>query len=552
MGLAETSRLFQHALADHQSGRLAEARRGYLQILRVQPDHPDALHFLGLLAHQLGDSIEATRLMSRSIERNPSAAHYLANFGEVLRGRGQLVEAERCLRKSIELNPRSVHGHNNLGNVLRDSGEVRQAIECFRNALECDPACAVAHSNVLLCMHYLPQCPRAVIFEEHLRWAHLHGNTRWPPPSDSPTSPANHKIRIGYVSPDFRLHPVAFFIEPILIEHDAETVEVFCYSDALCPDQVTARLQSLAAHWRHTAWLSDPQLAHAIVRDQIDVLVDLAGHTAGNRMRLFATRLAPVQVTYLGYQDTTGLQSIDYRLVDALTEPGGSEPLFCTEKLVRLPNTFACYLPWSGCPDVSPPPSRRIGHITFASVAALAKISDDCLSLWGRVLEATPGSWLHVMGLPSAEPQFHRRFEARLERAGIPLNRIFLSSRRNFADYMAAHAQVDIILDAFPFTGHTTSCHALWMGVPVVTMVGDNFASRMGYSLMSNLELGNFVATTQDEFVSIATALASDAAQLSTLRESLRRRMRASPVLDAKRFTRSLEAMILEWRLGRS
>jgi len=539
-------------LADHQSGRLAEARRDYLQILRVQPDHSDALHFLGLIAHQLGDPAEATRLMRRSIELNPAAEHYLTNFGEVLRARRQLVEAERCLRNSIQLNPRSVHGYNNLGNVLRDLGDVRQAIECFNNALECDPACAVAHSNILLCMHYLPEYPRSVIFEQHLRWARMHGNTPLPPPPDRPISRSNRRIRIGYVSPDFRLHPVSFFIEPILAEHDAETFEVFCYSDVLCPDQVTARLQSLAAHWRHTPWLSDQQLAHAIGRDQIDVLVDLAGHTAGNRMRLFATRLAPIQVTYLGYQDTTGLQSIDYRLVDALTEPADRDPTLFTEKLIRLPNTFSCYLPWSGCPDVAPPPSRQNGHITFASVAALAKISDPCLLLWRRILEATPGSWLHMMGLPSAEPLFHRQIEARLERAGIPLSRISLGARQSFADYMAAHAQVDIILDAFPFTGHTTSCHALWMGVPVVTMVGDSFASRMGYSLMSNLELGNLVAATQDEFVRIATALASDAGQLSTLRRGLRARMRASPVVDAKRFTRSLEATILQWRLGQS
>jgi predicted O-linked N-acetylglucosamine transferase (SPINDLY family) len=363
------------------------------------------------------------------------------------------------------------------------------------------------------------------------------------------------RLRIGYVSPDFRRHSVSYFIEPILEAHDRSQFEVFCYADELHSDEVTRRLRGLADHWRNIASLDDEQLAQRVREDGIDILIDLAGHTEHNRLLAFARRPAPVQMTYLGYPNTTAMPAIQYRITDAVCDPQGSAKRWHVEELLRVPGCFLCYRMPADMPEVHPLPAGESGPITFGSFNNFLKVSDSALIFWERMMKEVAGSRLMLKFRSLSDRGTRERVLARLERHGIAPERVeLLGYEMDFWQHLELYRRMDIALDPFPYNGTTTTCEALAMGVPVVCLAGEVHAARVGASLMHAVGLDELVARTLGEYVRIATGLASDRARLRAMRSGLRARLAASALTDAVGTTRRIEALYrsawVEWCRG--
>jgi predicted O-linked N-acetylglucosamine transferase (SPINDLY family) len=574
------SQAFQTALQQHQAGRLQEAEASYRLALELNPNYAEALNNLGNVLYALGRAAEAEAQYRRTLELRPDAAVIHANLGKALAGIGQHEEAERSLRKALELQPDYAEAHNdlgkllqqrglldaaecsyrracllkpelaaaqfNLGNLLFSFGLMDEAERSYRQALALDPGNVETHRNLVFMLNYVPGKHPAEIFAAHREFAHRFAPTiKVPPHANSPIP--GRKLRVGYVSGDLRDHAVAFFIEPVLANHDRGAFEVFCYYNFPRPDAVTERLRSHADQWRDVIELNDESLAAMIRRDQIDILLDLSGHTIYNRLLMFSRKPAPVQATWLGYLNTTGLDAMDYRITDAHATPEGPLDGFHSEKLVRLPDSQWCYRPPDYCPDVSPPPNTANGRITFAAFANLSKIGEPTIELWSRLLARVPGSQLLVTSaiLASVPDKYLERFV----RHGIAAERVRILGFQQFRDYLTLHRSADVVLDTFPYSGGTTTCHALWMGVPVVTLAGESVTSRGGASLLHAVGLDEMVAQSPEQYLDIATALASDVRRLTTLRAEMRARMSASPLMDEARFTLNLEdAYRAMWR----
>ena len=573
MQSSSVDQAFALALQHHQSGRLTEAEQGYRAILQQQPEHADSLHLLGVIAlqtdhlepalalvqravalrpdgavyrnnlgqilEQLGRSEEAARAYRAAIELDPDYAEPLNNLGHLLEGQDRLAEAEAHYRKAIELNPDYAEPHANLGNVLKDRGEIDAAIASYRRAIALRPDLSALHSNLLLTLHYHPGYSPADLASEHRQWAERHVT----PLAAARTSHRNRadperRLKVGYVSPDFREHPVARFVLPLFREHDRRQIEIFAYSDVTGPDAVTELIRSHADRWRDVATLSDRQVADAVRDDEIDILVDLAAHSGRNRLLAFARKPAPVQVTYLAYCSTTGVDAIDYRLTDRFLDPPGEDSSHYTERSIRLPGCYWCYSAPALPPDRLPPSERRPGPPTFGCLNNFAKVTDAALELWMQLLLRVPEARLLLYARGSA----HRdRVLEVLRRASLPETRVTFVSRRPLEEYLETYRGIDVGLDPFPYCGGTTTCDALWMGVPVVSLVGRTAVSRAGSSLLSNVGLEHLIAKSEAQYVDLAARLIRDADALAALRRELRDRVQSSPLMNADEFTRGLE-----------
>jgi predicted O-linked N-acetylglucosamine transferase (SPINDLY family) len=460
------------------------------------------------------------------------------NLGHVLHNLGLAHEAAGEFRTAIEQFPAFAEAHTNLGNVLLETGQIGDAIESYRTAVRLKPESPAPHSNLVYALHFDAGISRQTIFDEHLRWAAVHAK-----PLAAEIRPLTvdrdprRRLRVGYVSQDFRDHPVGRFMRPILASHDRQNFEIHCFSDVFLPDEVTAGLRGAADHWHDSRRLSDAQLAEWVREKQIDVLVDLAGHSAVNRLLTFARKPAPVQVTYLGYPDTTGLATMDYRITDALADPAGESDAFHTEKLVRLPHGFLCYS-MDDLPPVAPPPSATSDSITFGSFNNLAKLSPEVMTLWARILRDTPRSRLLIKSQLVATGDLIARFASH----GIdPQRLLVLAPNASHHEHLAAYAQVDIALDTFPYNGTTTTLDALAMGVPVVTLAGATHASRVGVSILTHAGLTDFIAADGNDYVRIATDLASDRSRLTTLRNTLSQTIARSSLSNPLQLVSELE-----------
>jgi predicted O-linked N-acetylglucosamine transferase (SPINDLY family) len=337
---------------------------------------------------------------------------------------------------------------------------------------------------------------------------------------------------------------VNYFIEPVLAAHDREQFEVFCYSDVISPDEVTKHVQTYPLQWRDIVGMSDEQVSGLVRSDKIDILVDLAGHTGNNRMLLFARKPAPVQVSWLGYPNTTGLAAVDYRIVDNYTDPPGMTDQFYTEKLSRMPECFLCYQPEQDSPEIGPLPSQQKGFITFGSFNIISKITPEAVALWSRILKTVPNSTLLLKARSLFDKGTREYLGGLFMHQGIPEDRLtFMFHTESYQKHLGLYNEIDIALDTYPYNGTTTTCEALWMGVPVVTLAGNRHASRVGMSLLTNIGLPELVARTEDEYRGTAVQLAADREKLRFLRERLRDMMRHSPVCDAKGFTADLELL---------
>uniref|UniRef100_C6E7I2 protein O-GlcNAc transferase n=1 Tax=Geobacter sp. (strain M21) TaxID=443144 RepID=C6E7I2_GEOSM len=525
-----------------EQGHPDQAAKLLRQALRAEPENVKALNALGVALQQMGERDQAAACYGEALRIDPRFQEARVNLALFLKVGMRLAEAEALLSRGIALEPASVRLRYNYANVLHYQGRSLEAAGAYREVLRLDPQHLDARQNLLFALHYSPQFSDRRIFAEHLRAARS-APFRLPP---SPSVPRRGgRIRIGYLSPDFRSHAVASFIEPVLKAHDRERFEIFCYANLPRPDRVTERVKALSEHWRDLYNIPDQIAALMIAADALDVLIDLAGHTSGNRLPLFARRPAPLQITWIGYPDTTGLKQMDYRITDRHADPPGKSERYHTETLLRLPRSFSCFLPPQEAPEVAPVPCLATGAVTFGSFNNLAKVTPETIALWCRVLDAVPGSRLLLKGRPFADSGVRERIASLFARGGIAGERVELhpGEPENSA-HLAQYGRVDIALDTFPYNGTTTTCEALWMGVPVVTLAGTRHAARTGASILTNCGLDELVAEDEGEYLEIARRLAADRGRLSEFRKGARERLAASPLLDAAGVTRELEAAL--------
>ncbi len=516
----------------------------YRRATEIDPSFAEACNSLGAMLQESGGLDDAIAAYRRAIEIKPDYAAAHSNLGAASLCNGHFDEALTHCHRALRFDSNDVGAHNNLGMTLQNVGRLDEAIEVYKNALTLRPNFSGAHSNLILTMNYHPRFTAEAILAESRYWDEIHAlpyavRTR---PHANARDP-ERRLRIGYVSPDFRCHSVSYFVEPLLAAHDRNAVEVFCYADVARPDEMTARLQTLADGWRSTVGLSDAEVADQIGKDRIDILVDLAGHTAGNRLLAFAQRPAPVQVTWLGYPNTTGLSAIDYRFTDGIADPEGIAEAHHSEILVRLPGGFLCYGPPAMSPELTPPPAARSGQVTFGSFNNLAKVTSEVVKAWASILKAVPGSRILIKSKPLADEATRAHYLALFAAQGIEANRIeLISAIPSISGHLAAYENVDIALDPFPYNGTTTTCEALWLGVPVITLCGACHAARVGASLLTAVGLTDLIAETSDGYIETAAGLAKNIDRLKALRKDLRPRMAASPLCDGETFARSMEA----------
>jgi predicted O-linked N-acetylglucosamine transferase (SPINDLY family) len=555
MNSPDIQRAFELGLAHHQAGRLNEAERIYRQILAREPGHADALHLLGVIGTQTGRHELAVELIRRALTVRPRWPEAMSNLGAAHQAGGQLDDAIAAYRAVVALNPGYVDGRYNLGNALKLKGEFDEAIACFEWVLSNRPDDLETRSILLFISHYLPSYDPAVVAEMHRQWNRVLAKTFKSSIGDHETRAGkehpndpdrDRKLKIGYVSPDLRDHPVGRFLLPLLESHDQSRFEIFAYALNSTEDWLTLKLRGLVNHWRSFGGISDAQAAEQIRQDRIDILIDLAGHTAGSRLMIFARKPAPVQATYLGYPDTTGLTGMDYRLTDRYADPTGIADSFHSEKLIRLSPCAWCFKP-AHRPAIQ---SRETGPITFGCFNAFAKITQPMMRIWSDILRALPDSRMMLKSPGMEDAGIARRFLKMFEELGIGANRVQLRGREpDYAAHLNLYREIDIALDTFPYHGTTTTCEALWMGVPVIALAGQGHVSRVGVSLLSNAGLAELIANDPAEYVRIAVSLANDRPRLDDLRMTLRPRLEASPLMNAARFAREFESSLrLMWQ----
>lgn len=529
-----------------RAGRLEEAVAAFRRAIEIDPNSAEAYNNLGTVLRNLNQLDPAIAAYEQALRLRPDLPETWTNWGNLQKDAGRLDDAIAGHAKAVQLRPQNAEAYSNLAVALTSAGRLDDAIAAFRRAAEFKPDAADLHSNLVYTLHFHPDYDGPNLLAEHRAWAERFADplTAAAKPHDNDRSP-DRRLRIGYVSPDFRLHPVGRFLLPLLAHFDREQVEVFCYSDVRKPDALTDRLRAHADHWHSTVGLSDAQLAEQIRADRIDVLVDLTMHMADNRMLAFARKPAPVQITWLAYTGTTGLVAMDYRISDPHLDPPDNDT-FSTERTIRLPHCFWCYEPHEIAPDVSALPAQLNGFITFGSFNNFSKVTEPTLRLWAELLRGVPRSRLLLHTL---EGEHRQRVRAIFASAGVSPDRLEFVGFQPMDAFFRLHHRIDIALDPFPYGGGTTTCDALWMGVPVVTLAGQTAVGRAGVSLLSNVGLPELIARTAEEYVAIARGLASDLPRLAELRATLRHRTSASPLMDAPRFaTDMLDAYRAGWQ----
>lgn len=564
-------------------GRLSEAIECFETALRLNPKHADANNNLGSALKTQGRHAQALPCFEKAAEQRPRSVDIHHNLAMTLKDVGRGKDALDAIDVAIDCDPKSATAHFGRGLILRDLNRADDAIESLRKALSISPdrpdiqsalgyalqergeldealellqksintfADPQTHSNVLLVMNYHPDITPAKLFEAHRAYARVHEEPckrSWKPHPN--TRDPNRRLRVGYFSPDFRGHAVSFFSWPIFENHDHEQFEVFAYSNHFAADATTLLQRARIDHWRDTIGLTVDQVAQLIRDDCIDILVELAGHTALNGLPVLARKPAPIQMNGIGYPSTTGLSAIDYRITDAICDPPGLAEQYNSERLLRLPDVFWCYQPPESAPAVGRLPADTNGHVTFVSVNNFTKVTPQVLECWARIVSRVPGSRM-LMQTQALNSQIVReRVTSIFSRAGVDQSRLDLRTWSPFPEYLQLIQSCDIMLDTFPFNGGTTSCHGLWMGVPIVALAGATHCGRMGMSMLSCIGLPELCAPDESQYVETAVNLAQDRHRLREMRAGMRARLTESPLLQGERYVRRLESAYREvWR----
>ncbi len=521
-------------------GEIEAAIIEFREAVRANPRFAYAHYNLGNALFEIGRTDEAIACLQTTIELKPDYAEAHNNLGNMYRSRDQLDEALTCFTAACRINPQHAVAHNNRGSVLQSQGCVPEALAAYIQSRQLVPTDAATHSNALVAANYLWDLSTQDLFQLHRDWAAQHAANVAPRRFQNVPDP-NRRLQIGYVSPDFRKHPVSHFFLPLLQAHRRTETEITCYSNTARPDATTAQIQNLTDRWRDVRRASDDQLAQKIVEDEIDILVDLAGHTARNRLLVFAQKPAPLQVSFLGYPNTSGLPAIDYRFTDSIADPPGEASLY-SETLIRLPGPFCCYAPLNHNSRIQSLPADSNGVITFGSLHNLAKLNPQLIDTWSAVLKEIPRSRL-LIARSTMSRSIAQRLHEEFAQRGVPAGHVeFRTLSKAPGDYLRVYEEIDVILDAFPWNGHTTTCESLWMGVPVLTLCGNRHAGRMGASLLTQVGLTDWIAESRDNYIARAVRHADDLSSLRELRHSLRKRLLNSPVCDARRYADDVES----------
>jgi predicted O-linked N-acetylglucosamine transferase (SPINDLY family) len=517
-------------------GRLDEAEACYRNALKVSPNQDNARNNLGNLLKDIGRLDEAVASFRRALEIRPDQADTHNNLSIALRNLGRLDDAAASCQRAIELKPDHAEAHNNLGNAMRDLGQLDGAIASYRRALEIKPGFMVAHSNLLFCLNYHPDLPAESIFAEYRRWQELQARVLLDTRPSSNDRDAERRLRIGYVSPDLRRHPVRHFVEPLLAQHDKTQFEVFAYAEVAREDDDSARLKTYVDHWRNTVGISDHDLAETMRNDRIDVLIDLAGHTANNRLAALARKPAPILVSWLGYGYTTGLDAFDYFLADPEFAPPGCESLFA-EKLVRLP-VMTAYRPAEGMGEPGPLPAARGAGVSFGTLSRSVRINHHVVRTWAQILKRLPDSRLIINSKDFSSSEMQTSMLERFAEHGIAAEQLEIGFESPAWNVLG---KIDIGLDCFPHNSGTTLIESLYMGVPYVTLRERPSVGRLGAAMLRGAGHPEWIAGSEQDYVSHALALAGDLKSLSNLRTGLRQQIEASPLMNEARFARSVE-----------
>jgi predicted O-linked N-acetylglucosamine transferase (SPINDLY family) len=532
----------------YSQGRLDAALSAYRKAVLIRPAYARTHYNMGLAYQAKGEFDAALRSFKRALSFEPGLAEThlsIANVYNLSLSKPEL--ALSSYRHTLRIKPRFAHAHFALGDALLKLGWPEEAAVSYESALNADPALYEAYSNLLLSLQYRadssPEDVKAVLsrfaaqYEAPLKKAWpRHRNSRDP----------RRRLKIGYVSSDFYHHSVSYFFAPVIANHDRAVVETYCYYNNDRHDAFTDLIKRSADHWMPCKGLSDSQLAERVREDGIDILVDLTGHTGSNRLLAFARKPAPVQVSWIGYPGSTGLEAMDYVITDPYLDPVGLTDRYYTETLFRLPNGFI-FQPAAESPPVNELPALTSGAFTFACLNNLAKVSDEAILLWSRILAAVPRSRLLVGNGP--DRVIHQRFAEALSRHGVELERLIPLPRLPLPDFLRAHHQIDLALDTFPYNGGTTSCHSLWMGVPVVTLAGPTTPSRQGAAMLGWAGLTGYTTTSREEYYRRAVELAGRLGELAQVRRSLRERIAAGndPLVFMRRLEGAYRSMWEKW-----
>jgi predicted O-linked N-acetylglucosamine transferase (SPINDLY family) len=540
-GLAEGYNLLGDAL--FRTGRTEESVKVFREYVTRCPDDPRGHHNLGLALAARGEYEDAVPELELALKLRPDYPDAHNSLGVALEATGRADTAQEHYRDATRLRPDFADAWSNLGTSLTEQGRVDEAGECLRRAagLRADPRTG---SNLVLALCYNSAASPEYLREAHAAWAARFANPLMPPNPPRPRDGEKTRLKVGYVSGDFRTHTAAGLIETLLALHDRNAVHVTCYPNLTRGDEVTDRLRCLCDGWRPVPTWTDSQMAAEIRADEIDVLVDLSGHTAGNRLLAFARKPAPVQITLFGYPCTTGMRAIDCRVSDPYADPPGETDGLYIEAVLRMPEVAWVYRPPADAPRPTPLPSQARRTFTFGCLNNPAKLSDECVELWARILKAVPRSRLVLSAGKSAEAA--RMLGERFTKLGIASDRLELVYRLPANEYFEAYQPIDLALDPFPYNGGVTTCDALWMGVPVLTLAGRDYRSRQGVSILTNLGLPEFVAESPDKLLELAAGWCDQREGLADLRSSLRELMSESAVTAAERYVRNLEAAYRE------
>jgi protein O-GlcNAc transferase len=536
-------------------GQLETAIRYYTRAINLEPNNPSHYNDLGLACYQLRLLAEAQGAFQEVLRLNPKSAVAYTHLGLLANLTGLTGVAVSFLRRALEVEPTCAEAQNNMALFLRDQGELQECRQHYNEALRLRPNNANMFSGYLLSLNDDPDADPRWVAAEHRRFqSAIKVQPRTLAPKDGAST---RRLRIGYLSPDFRTHSVAFFAAPILEAHDPQVVEVTCYSTGNMEDAMTERIRKANVKWRRVFGMSDEELAETILADGIDVLVELSGHTSANRLAMLANRVAPVQMTYLGYANTTGLREMDYRITDAIADPVGASDSLHTETLLRIEGGFLAYQPSDGAstlPTVELP-AAEAGYVTFGSFNNLAKINNLVLDTWATILQRVPNSRILIKAKGLRDDRVKERILGAFAVRGIVgEERVrLLGQERSAIDHLRLYNQMDLALDSFPYNGTTTTCEALWMGTPVVTFAGQAHAGRVGASLLIHGALPELVVRDRASYIELAVVLASDRERLRGLRRGLRERFAASAAMDSSRLARRLEAAYRQsWDLWQS
>ena len=537
------------AVLHFHSGRLDEGAQLIQRVLEGDPDNAAAWNLLGAISLEQGNENAAVRYFEDAADLAPSDADIVTNLAETRRRIGDLDGAETAARSALRINPGCVTALHTLTLTLTAQGRGAEAYEYGRVLVSLDPDFSSGREAYLFLLQLTDVLDPEEIAAEHRRlMQRISVPAQWRSPRHANARDAERRLRVGYVSADFCQHAAIYFILPILLGHDPEKFDVICYSSVKHPDEATKKLRTLGRTWRDVARLPDEKLATLIVDDEVDILVDLSGPTRGNRLGVFARKPAPLQLTWFGYPGTTGLACMDYKITDRFCDPPGMSDVLYSERLLRLPDVMYCYQPPPNMPEVEAPPVTRNEYVTFGAMNGAAKLTPDWIAVWAELLCGVPQSRLLLAAVPAGAT--HKRLRELFLHHGVDPGRVTIHDRKPCAEFWALHHEIDIALDTYPCNGGTSTCETLWLGVPVVTFAGRRYGgNRLGTSMLSNIGLQDLVAHTPAEYRAIALSLASDLAQLKTLRLELRERMGGSPLTDRVRFIHSLESSYRDiWR----